>query len=198
MSDDPKRPWYTQLPAKMAAVVVFLVAITTLIGNVMELVDKRSAAAAPIPTPVPAAVPQSAPTAAAAVASPVESDKLRLQLERIAVENDGSMRTTDWRFSVEANGEPLLVVQQDEMDDTVGRNVVLPEDAATVMRLAEGQRSTLTIKGWRGSRLRMPGTAPDVTGEGTIASTGALTPIRVGAADSGAGVFMFYFSATRE
>lgn len=197
MSDDPKRPWYTQLPAKMAAVVVFLVAITTLIGNVMELVDKRRAAA----VEPPSAASQSAVTATATMPQPApapQSDKLRLQLERIAVEHDGSVRTTDWRFSVESDGEPLFVVQQDEMDDTVGRNVVLPEDAATVLRLAEGQRSTLTVKGWRGSRLRMPGTAPDVTGEGTLASTGALAPIRVGAADSGAGVFMFYFSATRE
>ncbi|MEO6366330.1 MAG: hypothetical protein ABIO38_09845 [Luteimonas sp.] len=200
MSEDPKRPWYTHLPAKMAAVVVFLVAITTLIGNVMELVDKRRAAAAQGPAPIPAAVSQSTSAAAAPipVATPVESDKLRLQLERIAVENDGSVRTTDWRFSVEADGEPLLVVQQDEMDDSVGRNVVLPQDSTTVMRLAEGNRATLTIKGWRGSRLRIPGSQPDITGEGVIAAAGALTPIRVGAADSGAGAFLFYFSATRE
>ncbi|MDQ3057403.1 MAG: hypothetical protein M3Q96_06650, partial [Pseudomonadota bacterium] len=95
-------------------------------------------------------------------------------------------------------GEPLFVVQQDEMDDTVGRNVVLPEDAATVMRLPEGKRAALTVKGWRGSRLRMPGTAPDVTGEGLVASAGALTPIRVRAVGDEAGAFVFYFSATRE
>ncbi|MDQ3229069.1 MAG: hypothetical protein M3Q13_04960 [Pseudomonadota bacterium] len=196
MSDDPKRPWYTQLPAKLAAVVVFLVAITTLLGNVMELIDKRRAAAAPAP------VAASQPTTNASMEDPAarapQSDKLRLQLERIAVETDGSLRTTDWRFSVEADGEPLFVVQQDEMDDTVGRNVVLPEDAATVMRLPEGKRAALTVKGWRGSRLRMPGTAPDVTGEGLVASAGALTPIRVRAVGDEAGAFVFYFSATRE
>jgi len=90
------------------------------------------------------------------------------------------------------------VVQQDEMDDTAGRNVVLPQDAATVMCLAEGKRATLTIKGWRGSRLRIPGNQPDITGDGVIAAAGALTPIRVGSADSEAGAFLFYFSATRE
>ena len=196
MSDDPKRPWYTQLPAKMAAAVVFLVAITTLIGNVMELVDKRRTAAASRPS---AASPATTRTKEPApIARAPQSDKLRLQLERIAVENDGSVATTDWRFSVEANGEPLFVFQQDEMDDTVGRNVVLARDTHTMMRLAEGQRATLTIKGWRGSRFRIPGTEPDVTGEGVIASTGAVAPIRVGAGNIEAGAFVFYFSATRD
>lgn len=195
MSDDPKRPWYTQLPAKMAAVVVFLVAITTLIGNVMELVEKRRVAA--LPRPSAATTPATKPEPSPSIAR-VPSDKLRLQLDRIIVQSDGSVRTTDWRFSVEADGEPLFVVQQDGMDDTVGRNVVLPEDAATVMRLAEGKRATLTIKGWRGSRLRLPGTEPDVTGEGVIASAGAAAPIRVSAGNLEAGAFVFYFSAARD
>ncbi|MDQ3039825.1 MAG: hypothetical protein M3R16_08525, partial [Pseudomonadota bacterium] len=101
---------------------MFLVAITTLIGNVMELVEKRRTVAAA----KPAAASQPASTIATTPAPPApapQSDKLRLQLERIAVEHDGSVRTTDWRFSVETEGEPLFVVQQDEMDDTVGRNV---------------------------------------------------------------------------
>ncbi|MCY7354956.1 MAG: hypothetical protein LH470_07775 [Lysobacter sp.] len=196
MSDDPKRPWYTQLPAKMAAAVVFLVAITTLIGNVMELIDKRRAAAASKPAVVGQATTRT--TVPAPIPRTPQSDKLRLQLERIAVENDGSVATTDWRFSVDANGEPLFVFQQDEMDDTVGRNVVLARDTHTMMRLAEGQRASLTIKGWRGSRFRLPGTEPDVTGEGVIASAGAVAPIRVGAASTEAGAFVFYFSATRD
>ena len=196
MSDDPKRPWYTQLPAKMAAAVVFLVAITTLIGNVMELVDKRRVANSAQP-----AVADRATTTTkspAPVTRAPQSDKLRLQLDRIIVQNDGSLRTTDWRFSIEADGDPLFVVQQDEMDDTVGRNVVLPQDADTVMRLADGERATLTIKGWRGSRLRMPGTEPDIAGEGVVASAGALMPIRVSAGKMEAGAFVFYFSAVRD
>lgn len=194
MSDDPKRPWYTQLPAKMAAVVVFLVAITTLVGNVMELVDKRRAAASSTPTATSRAETKTKPV----VASAPQSDRLRLQLERIAVENDGSIATTDWRFSVEANGEPLFVFQQDEMDDTPGRNVVLTRDTQTTMRLAAGQRATLAIKGWRGSRFRLPGTQPDVTGEGIIAGGRTVAPIRVGAGNIEAGAFVFYFSVARE
>ena len=199
MSDDPKRPWYTQLPAKLAAVVVFLVAITTLIGNVVELLDKRRDDAAKTAAVSPAvAAPGTARAQRSAQPAPPQSDNLKVQLDRIAVDNDGSVRTTDWRFTVEADGEPLFVVQEDGMDDTAGRNVVRPTDAATVMRLPEGRRATLTVKGWRGSRLRLPGTEPDVTGEGVLDSTGALPPIRVAAAESAAGAFVFYFSATRE
>ena len=39
---DPRQPtpWHRQLPAKAAAVVVFLVALTTLAGNLLELRQK--------------------------------------------------------------------------------------------------------------------------------------------------------------
>ena len=194
MSDDSKRPWYTQLPAKMAAVVVFLVAITTLVGNVMNLVDKRRAAASEATSPAPTEPATTTTTSPAWAARAAHSDKFRLQLDRIIVQSDGSIRTTDWRFSVEADGQPVFVVQQDEMDDSVGRNVVLPEDAATAIRLAPGQRANLMVKGWRGSRLRIPGTEPDVRGEGVVAAAGAVTPIRVSAGDLDAGAFVFYFS----
>ena len=42
MSEPPK-PWYLKLPAKIAATVFFLVALTTLIGNLLELDAKRQA-----------------------------------------------------------------------------------------------------------------------------------------------------------
>ena len=43
----PQLPWYRQLPAKAAAVVVFLVALTTLAGNLLELRQKQRDADAP-------------------------------------------------------------------------------------------------------------------------------------------------------
>ena len=56
MGDAPEKPWYAQLPAKLAAIVVFLVALTTLAGNIFELVDKRRTASAPVAS-VPRTVP---------------------------------------------------------------------------------------------------------------------------------------------
>lgn len=194
MNDERKKPWYLQLPAKIGAVVVFMVAVTTLLGNLMELDQKRRATTA-MPTMAPSAPPASAQDAQPA--APAGPMKLRLGLDRIAVEHDGSPGTTDWRFTVEADGQPLFAFQQDDLDDTGGRNVAVPRDVAATLRLEPGQGAKLTVKGWRGSRFRLPGAEPDATGTGMLAPAGGIAPIRVAADEAGAGAFVFYLSADK-
>lgn len=190
MNDGRDKPWYQQLPARLAAVVVFLVALTTLVGNLMELAGNRRRT----PETERAPAPQAATTRETA---PVP-DTLRLQLDRIAVEHDGSPGTTDWRFTVQVDGEPLFAFQQDGMDDTGGRNVSVPESADATLRLAAGRRARITVHGWRGSRFRLPGGAPDATGDGVLDAAGATASVRVAAREPGAGTFVFYFSTVRE
>lgn len=192
MSDERSKPWYQQLPAKLGAVVVFLVAVTTLAGNVMELNDKRSQPAAPA-----VATPPPPPVAKPAAVVDDGPRKLRIAVDRIAVEHDGSPGTTDWRFTVEADGEPLLSFQQDDLDDTGGRNVARLRDVDATLRLDAPRAARLSIKGWRGSRFRLPGTDPDATGEGTLAAAGGIAPIRIAALEPDAGAFVFYLSADR-
>lgn len=201
MNDAERKPWYQTLPAKLGAGVVFLVALTTLIGNVLELADKRAT-----PTPAPTAAPSATMPATAieddapvmpAVEPKRASERLELQLDRIVVRRDGTVGTTDWRFAVEADGQPLFVFSQDDLDDTGGRNVALPRDAGARLRLAEDVTSKITVKGWRGSRFRLPNTEPDAVGEGSLAGDGALAPIVVAAEEPTDGEFVFQFSATR-
>lgn len=202
MTDAERKPWYQKLPAKLAAGVVFLVALTTLIGNVLELVDKRRAVAAAAATaaavPAPAheaeAIPEAAVDAKPATPGVVS---VELQLDRIVVRHDGTVGTTDWRFAVEGDGEPLFVFSQDDLDDTGGRNVALPKDARTRLRMAEGATLKLAVKGWRGSRFRLPDAEPDAVGEGNLAGDGAVAQIVVAAAEPGNGEFVFRFSAAR-
>ena len=100
MDEQKPRPWYAHLPAKLAAVVVFLVALTTLVGNLLELADKRAA---------PAVVTRAAQPAPQASPQPAEpAGPLELRVDRIVVQHDGSPGTTDWRFSIEVEGEPML------------------------------------------------------------------------------------------
>jgi hypothetical protein len=195
---EPPKPWYLKLPAKIAATVFFLVALTTLIGNLLELDAKRQArlakpAPAGMTATAPAPVPQ-LPAAAGDAPAPVSERRLALVLERIVVLHDGTVGTTDWRFAVEADDEPLFVLQQDDLDDTPGRNVALPTHARTTLRVpAAGAR--VTVKGWRGSRLRLPTTDPDATGEAMLAMDGSLAPLEVVASEPEAGRFMLHFAA---
>ena len=191
MSDERKKPWYLQLPAKLTAGVVFLVALTTLAGNLLELNEKRHGLEQPAAA---ATAPPVAPTAPEPVQAASPS-KRRISVDRITVSNDGSPGTTDWRFLVEADGESLFAFRQDDLDDTIDRNVATPADAAAVLRVAAGTRVTLTIKGWRGSRFRLPGGEPDVVGEGVLSADGGIAPIRVAAQGEGAAAFVFHLSA---
>lgn len=190
MHDDPKTPpsrlpWYRQLPAKAAGAVVFLVGLTTLAGNLLELQQKRRAA-----EEAPAAAPPQTP----ATPAPQKQDATAtLNVERIVVEHDGSPGTTDWRFTVLADGEPLFAFRQDDLDDGGGRNVGIPREAQGVLHFRAGQGARIEVQGWRESRLRMLPGAPDATGSGLVGPGPASTAIRVAAADPAAGAFVFHF-----
>ena len=188
MNDKHDKPWYTQLPAKLAAVVVFLVAVTTLVGNVLDLVHDRDGG--------PAASSPARPAYAPANAPPAEQTR-RLRLERIAVQRDGSPGTTDWRFTVEVDGDPLFAFQQEALDEQGGRNVAVPDEAEGVVRLPTGRRAAVVVKGWRGSWFKFGG-EPDAVGRGLLSASGAIAPVRVQATAGDGGDFVFHFSADRD
>lgn len=193
MSDKPDKPWHTQLPAKLAAIVVFLVALTTLVGNVLELVDKRRTAATPAVRTSTAATAAPPPRR---TASALPED-VRLRLDRIVVQHDGSPGTTDWRFTVEVDDEPLLAFRQDALDEQGGRNVAMPDDVEGVLRLAPGRQVKVVVKGWRGSWFKF-GAQPDASGEGWLSAGGNLGVIRVEAQEKAGGAFQFHFSTMPE
>lgn len=186
-------PWYRMLPAQLAAVVVFLVALTTLAGNVLELFDKT---APPAPT-----APAAAPPVAASAPEPQPQaplPPLSLELERIVVRADGGIGATDWRFTIQADGNPLLSFPVDDLDDGGGRNVAAMHDLRARLRLAADARATITVEGWRSSRFRGGHAAPDARGEGVLHGDGTIAAVAVEAADPSDGAFTFQFSAGRE
>ena len=190
---DPQSPtpWYRQLPAKAAAVVVFLVALTTLAGNLLELHQKQREAET-----VPAAAPPQVPVAP--TSTPQQQDTTAtLNVERIVVEHDGSPGTTDWRFALLADGEPLFAFGQADLDDGDGRNVAVPRDAQGVLHFRAGSEVRIEVRGWRESRLRLVAGAPDATGTGSVGPGTATQAVRVAAKDPAAGTFVFHFGVER-
>lgn len=179
-----KKPVISHVPAILTGSAALIAALTTVYINVRG--DKQ-ADSKPTTTVAAAVSPATAPV----------SDKLRLQLERIAVQHDGSPGTTDWRFTVEADNEPLFAFEQEELDDTGGRNVAVPEGAGSVLQLAAGKQAKIVVRGWRGSWFKF-GADADAIGEGWLSSSGNIAAIRVQAQEQGAGEFVFYFSAEHE
>ena len=188
---DPQSPtpWYRQLPAKAAGVVVFLVGLTTLAGNLLELHQKQREAET-----VPVAAPPQTP---AAPTQAPQDTTATLNVERIVVEHDGSPGTTDWRFAVLADGEPLFAFGQADLDDGDGRNVSVPRDARGVLHFRAGHDVRIEVRGWRESRLRLVAGAPDATGTGSVGPGTATQAVRVAAKDLAAGAFVFHFGVER-
>ena len=178
------RPIVHVVPAILTGAAALIAALTTVYINLRG--DK-----APQSVPATAATVASAPRTAA----PAEV-ALRLRVDRIAVQHDGSIGTTDWRFAVTADGQPLFVFAQDGLDETGGRNVALPGDAAGTFQVTGGKPVRISIEGWRGSRLRLAQGQPDVRGAGMLSAAGR-SAIKVQAGQPEAGAFVFYFSATR-
>jgi len=197
MSEQPpsqghgRKPALQHVPAILTGSAALIAALTTVYVNVRDNKD-GSAQQAPAAASVAAPATPAPPTAPASNAP----ERVRLALDRIAVEHDGSPGTTDWRFTVEADGEPLFAFQQDELDDQGGRNVANPADVAGALRLA-GKPMHIVVKGWRGSWFKM-GSAPDASGEGILMPSGNIQPLRVQAQKPEAGAFVFYFSAADE
>jgi hypothetical protein len=176
------RPIVHVVPAILTGAAALIAALTTVYINVRG--DKSPHV--PVVATV-AATPR--PTAPAAAT-------LHLRVDRIAVQHDGSIGTTDWRFAVSADGQPLFVFAQDDLDETGGRNIALPSDAAGDIQAANGKPVKISIEGWRGSRLRLAQGEPDARGQGVLSAAGA-SAIKVQAEKPEAGAFVFYFSAIR-
>ena len=194
MSDPNKKPIVHVLPAILTGAAALIASLTAVYVNVVG--DRKDAAAT---AAMPPSISAPATAAAAAKPAPVEApkppDRYLLQLDRIAVRHDGAMGTADWRFTVEADGEPLLAFVADDLDDAGGRNVALPKDVDSVLRVTQPQGTRLLVKAWRSRRLQLSEGPPDAIGAGVLSRDGGIAPLRVAADKPNAGEFVFFFSA---
>ncbi|MEO8365801.1 MAG: hypothetical protein ABI538_06285 [Pseudoxanthomonas sp.] len=191
MADNEKKPVIAHLPAILTGSAALLAALTTVYINIRN--DLKNDA------PAPAAIVAQAKPATGKLEQPALPQQLRLQLQRIAVQQDGAVGNADWRFAIEADGQPLFAFQQESITSEGGRNIVVvgeDRDAHATLELMPGKRVPVTIKGWRSGWFKKSG--PVVLGEGELAGSGPLSPIVVKAADERKGAFTFYFSATPE
>lgn len=181
-------PVLGHVPAILTGAAALIASLTAVYVNLRG--DRSPQHAAPVAQEAPQKI-----EAPAKVEAPKPIDRWTLTVDRIAVEHDGSPGTTDWRFTVEADDDALFAFQQDDLDDTGGRNVAHPKDASGMLRLDGRPGARITIKGWRGRLLGTLGQAPDAVGEGRMSANGAIGAIRVEAKAPEEGAFVFHLSA---
>jgi hypothetical protein len=196
---EAKKHIVATVPAILTGSAALIAALTT---TYVSLRDGTSPAAAKTQIAAAAQPVENSPKAIAAAAAQtaaVPSERpVVLQVERIAVHSDGTAGTTDWRFAVEVDDEPRFTFEQDRLTDEGGRNIAMPKDASTTLRIAVGKPAKITVKGWRHSALHAASSVPDAQGEGRLGADGKPEPIQVSAADIDLGAFTFYFSADAE
>jgi hypothetical protein len=191
VADNEKKPVITHMPAILTGSAALIAALTTVYVNIRNDIKDE--------TPPPA-VAATAKPAEAKPAAPAGPQELRLQLQRVAVQQDGAVGNADWRFAIEADGQPLFAFEQEAMTSEGGRNIVVvgeDRNARANLELAPGKRIPIIIKGWRSGWFKNSD-QPAVSGQGWLSSAGSLAPIAVKAADESKGAFTFYFSAVPE
>jgi len=188
-TDNERKSRLSHVPGILAGSAALIAALTTVYVNV------RKDDVAPADTRVPAVTAATPVVPVPPASVPAGPVRRLLTLERIRVENDGSLGTTDWTFEVSAAGEPLYSLTFKSLNDREGQNLVLPPPDARSSAgfdTAPGAAVDIGVKGWKRSLL--PGaTAPDIVGLGRVEAGTTSFPVRVTSDEDGGPEITLYF-----
>ena len=140
MTNEPKNTRLSYVPAILAGTTALVAAISTLYVNLRDKPEPAPVATEQVVSATESAAPARPPT----VVAPAAPRVLLLRLERVQVDNDGSVGSTDWTFQVKANDQPLFAVPMPELNDKPGQNLARPADpeqAAAEVEVPAGKAS---------------------------------------------------------
>ena len=190
-TEETKKHWIALAPSILTGLAALIAALTTVYINVRN--DK----------PAPAAAVQAAPVAisndvAAVSAKPLlaQAKIIDLQLERMRVDNDGSMGTTDWTFEVQNGERSLFSVPFKALADNAGENIVTPKDAAIAhakLVMATESMPEIIVRGWK-QGWSGKAKAPDVIGKAKLNVDDDSLVVEVKSEKAGGAAFMLYFN----
>jgi hypothetical protein len=191
-NEPPKHSKLSHLPGILAAAAALIAAVSTLYVNMRSSSSTpEPATAASVATPLD---PATAATVAAATPAAPEPRALLLRLDRVQVENDGSMGTTDWTFEVSAAGEPRFTLPMRALNDKPGHNLARPADPAQAvaeLMLAPDQQLQVGVKGWKEGLLSG---GAEVSGTAWVSGKPGNTSIHVASDAPKSPAFTLYFT----
>jgi hypothetical protein len=190
MSNEPKNSRLAHVPSILMGSAALIAAVSTLYVNLRAEAPSPPASVAPA-----SSAPATAETTA--TATPAAPQRLRLRLDRVQVEDDGSVGSTDWTFQVSVDGEPLFSVPMPSLSDKPGNNLARPAEGQPVsvdIDMPAGKSVRVNVNGWKKGWLG--GARGEVSGEGWLAPGFDKTAIELTGAKAKGPRFVVYFSAT--
>lgn len=191
-NEQPPKSRLALVPSILAGSAALIAAASTLYVNLRH--DAGPAPAPVVAASVPAA-PATDPTPA--VAAPTAPQVMLLRLDRVQVDNDGSVGSTDWTFQVNAGDKPLFAVSMPSLNDKPGENLASPADKDAVsaeVELPRGKNLEISVNGWKKGWL--PGASAEVSGKAWMAAGRGATVITLASDKPKGPRFVLYFSAT--
>jgi hypothetical protein len=188
MKPEQKNSRLAYVPSILAGTAAVVAAISTLYVNLRE---------EPSPAPV-AVVPVQATHADSSTSSnrPAAPKAMRWKLDRVQVDDDGSVGSTDWTFQVSVDAVPSFSVSMPALSDKPGKNLARPaedQQASVDIELPAGRNVALSVSGWKKGWLG--GARGEVNGSAWVTSGLTKTAIRVQGAKEKGPRFVLYFSA---
>ena len=187
-NEPPKHSKLSHLPGILAGAAALIAAASTLYVNM------RSPSSTPEPAPLAQVAAPAAPATVVAAQAAPEPRSMLLQLDRVQVENDGSMGTTDWTFEVSAAGEPRFTLPMPALNDKPGHNLARPSDPAQAVAelvLAPDQQLQVGVKGWKEGLLSG---GAEVSGSAWVTGKAGNTSIHVTSEAPKSPAFTLYFT----
>ena len=195
-SEETKKHWIAIAPSVLTGLAALIAALTTVYINVRN----------DIKTTQPAA---SAQAAAAVVSKKVAHTQTKsavpssitvdLQLDRMRVDNDGTMGTTDWTFDIKNGERSLFSVPFKALTDKAGANIVAPGDAAPAhasIVLAGTGSTEITVQGWK-QAWSGKAQVPDVIGKAMLKADDGSFVIEATSKKAGGPAFLLYFNTRK-
>jgi len=195
--EETKKHWVAHAPSILTGLAALTAALTTVYVNVRN--DKS--AAAPVAQVVPASGTMPPPSIDVGLSATNSAQVktlnqiLDVQLDRVRVDNDGSMGTTDWTFDIKNGERSLFSVPFKSLTDKAGANIVAPDPSAVThasLTVAAGKESQISVQGWK-QAWSGKAKSPDVTGQAKLNLDDDGFVIEAKSEKAGGPSFVLYF-----
>ena len=197
-AEETKKHWVAHAPSILTGLAALTAALTTVYVNVRN--DKSAAASVPQVAAVAGTIPNTSPVVVPAAnsvsaATPLNST-LDLQLERVRVDNDGTMGTTDWTFDIKNGERSLFSLPFKSLTDKAGANIVAPDPSTVAharLTVGAGTEPVISVQGWKQGWSGKSKT-PDVIGQAKLNLDDDGFVIEAKSEKSGGPSFVLYFN----